>query len=184
MQRTNHAAKPPSPPKTSAEIIAGFGNMLEAASKLGVPIGVVAEMYTDGIPHLFRQLAIDTAAKLGIPGVTPALLEATYKKPETPKAIITAFGGRVAVAKILDTSKNAVSNWYLTGVPPKYHRRLAEAAERLRVPGITLELLESTHRPTPARVRRVVRRRCENCGCTIVENGGITPPGRTEDHAT
>lgn len=145
--------------------------MLEAASELGVPIGVVSEMYSGGIPHRFRQRAIDAAKRLGIPGITPALLEATYKKPETAKAIITAFGGRIEVAEILGAGRNAVSNWYLTGIPPKFHRRLAEAAERLGVPGITLELLENTHRPTPARVRRApVRRRCENCGCTIVES--------------
>ena len=159
------------PPTTSAEIIAAFGNQYEAASALGVPIGVVSEMYSDGIPHRFWRRAIDAAERLGIHGITLGLLEATYNKPETAKAIIIAFGGRVEVAEILGSTKNAVSNWYLTGIPPKFHRRLVEVAQRLGIPDITPELLERTHRTIPAtRVRRApVRRRCENCGCTIVE---------------
>jgi hypothetical protein len=159
------------PQTTSAEIIAAFGNLYEAAAALGVPIGVISEMYTDGIPHRFWRRAIDAAERLGIPGITLPLLEATYKKPETAKAIITAFGGRVEVAEILGSTKNAVSNWYLTGIPPKFHRRLVEVAQRLGIPDITPELLERTHRTIPAtRARRTpVRRRCDSCGCTIIE---------------
>lgn len=181
--RTNTPPPKPRQPKTAAEIMRAFGNLRAAATALGVTIGVAAEMYADGIPYRFHQRAIDAAEKLGIPGVTSALLVKTYTKPQTAKAIITALGGRVEVASILGTTKNAVSNWYMAGFPPKYHRRLVEAAEKLGIPDVTMELLERTHQiGTPPRPRRTTyHRRCKSCGCTIVETGAA--PESLEQHA-
>ena len=169
--KTKQTTKPAAP-TTSDEIMRSLGSRLEVAIELGVTVGVAAGMYTDGIPHRFHQKVIDAARKRRIPGVTRALLAATYKKPDTAKGIITAFGGRIEVATLLDATRNAVSNWYMSGIPPKYHHRLVEIAHRLGIPDITVDLLEATHTDTAVpRVRRAcVRRRCANCGCTIVEH--------------
>jgi hypothetical protein len=116
-------------PTTSDEIMRSLGNRLAVATELGVTVGVAAGMYTDGIPHRFHQKVMEVARKRRIPGVTRALLVSTYKKPATAKDIITAFGRRIEVASLLDASRNAVSNWYMSSIPPKYHHRLVEIAQ-------------------------------------------------------
>lgn len=70
------------------------------------------------------------------------------KQPESPREIIDAFAvkdergkiietGRIAVSKITGASRNAVSNWYRTGIPPRYHHTLVGAARKKNINWIT-----------------------------------------------
>ena len=125
-----------------------------------------------GIPPQFHDRVLAAAAARDRPEITRDLLTETYKPPTNPQEIILQFGGRSALAKILGTTKNAVSNWYRSGIPAKHHRRVIQAAEDLGIPGVTAELLEATHTPAAARPKSA-RRICDRCGCTIVESADI-----------
>ena len=109
--------------------------------------------------------------------ITRASLEASYKLPANPREVVLALGGRNAVSTLTGASKNAVSNWYVSGIPPKFHNRMVRAANDLGVPGITLDLLEATHRPQPARPARAKPARCPTCGRTVV---GAADPACTD----
>lgn len=66
----------------------------------------------------------------------------------TTDELITAFGGREAVAQITGAKPNAITQWRLAGVPYRHWPSLIEAASSRGINGVTFEALRQT-RPAP-----------------------------------
>lgn len=94
-----------------------------------------------------------------------------------PKALIGAFAetrpggrmsGRAVLAEVLTqlsgvvVTRNAVSNWYTAGIPPKFHAAIVRAARYRGIPYVTTRLLEaiSAHPndPPSARAANAIKR--------------------------
>ena len=155
-----------SSPATADSVIQAIGHTTALAECLGITLPVLHGWSATGIPPQYHDRVIAFAADRDIP-LTRATLAASYKPPANPHEIVLALGGRNAVSALTGASKNAVSNWYVSGIPPKFHNRMARAANDLGIPGITLDLLEATHRPQPARPARAKPARCPTCGRTV-----------------
>ncbi len=147
-------------------VIPAIGHIPALAERLGITLPVLHGWAATGIPPQYHDRVIAFAAERDIP-ITRASLEASYQPPANPREIVLALGGRNEVSRLTGASKNAVSNWYVSGIPPKFHNRMVRAANDLGIPGITLDLLEATHRPQPARPARAKPGRCPTCGRTV-----------------
>jgi len=62
----------------------------------------------------------------------------------TGAEIIEAFGGRQAIAVLTGADPAAVTQWRRNGIPAKYWHVLVDHARRLRLPGVTFEVLRQT----------------------------------------
>jgi DNA-binding transcriptional regulator YdaS (Cro superfamily) len=68
----------------------------------------------------------------------------------SPAEIITALGGKHALAALTGASPNAVTQWRRIGVPAKYWDVLVDHAAAKGVAGITFPALRAT-KPAPGR---------------------------------
>ena len=59
--------------------------------------------------------------------------------PRTPAEIIEALGGFSELALTLNTTRQVVNWWTITGIPPKYHEAIQALLEAKGLPRAPLE---------------------------------------------
>jgi hypothetical protein len=70
--------------------------------------------------------------------------------------IIEAFGGPDTALTLLGVSKPTLYLWQEEGIPPKRWKQISELADRLKIPGVTLDIIMQAQ-PSRTRTRRSER---------------------------